>query len=145
MFKSSSSQGELNGFLDAGSHMKGELSFEDTFRIDGQLTGSIVSEGSLVVGEPGEVEGDLRVRRIIISGTVRGTVRTTEQIEITSTGRVMAELFTPSLCVEDGAFFEGRCSMERDIKPKAREAVTKDQAPSAQGAGGKVAHLSNRR
>ena len=31
-------QGDLNGFLDAGSHMHGELRFEDTFRIDGKLT-----------------------------------------------------------------------------------------------------------
>ncbi len=113
MFKSSSSQGDLNGFLDAGSHMTGELNFEDTFRIDGKLTGSIVSDGELIVGERGDVDGEIKVRRVFVSGTVRGSLRATERVEVTSVGKVMADVFTPTLMIDEGAFFEGRCSMER--------------------------------
>ena len=54
----------------------------------------------------------MRVKRVYISGTVKGTLKVGERVEITSTGRVLADLFTPSLTVEDGAFFEGRCSMQ---------------------------------
>ena len=128
MFKSSNSQGELNGFLDAGSHMSGELRFEDTFRIDGKLTGSVVSNGDLVVGERGEVEGEIEVRRVFVSGTVRGTLRAAERVELTSSARVFADLFAPVLTVEEGAFLEGRCSMHRkDAEPsvaKRNEKVT---------------------
>jgi len=103
----------LNGFLDAGSEMNGELRFEDTFRIDGRFSGSIqATGGDLIVGERGVVEADVCARRVFISGTVRGTVKALEQLEITSIGKVYADLKTPSLAVEDGAFFEGRCSME---------------------------------
>lgn len=114
MFKSTNAQGDLNGFLDAGSQMEGELRFEDTFRVDGKLKGTIVSQGDLIVGEAGEIDAEVRVRRVFVSGTVRGTIRTTGRVEITAKGRVMADLFTPSLSIEDGAFFEGRCSMERE-------------------------------
>jgi cytoskeletal protein CcmA (bactofilin family) len=110
-FRSASPQGELNGFLDAGSHMTGELSFEDTFRIDGKLTGKIVSGGDLIVGENGKVDGEIEVRRVFVSGAVHGTVRVSERVEITATGKVFADLFTPTLTIEEGAFFEGRCSM----------------------------------
>lgn len=113
MFKAAGSHGDLNGFLDAGSHMTGELHFEDTFRIDGKLTGSIVSEGELIVGERGDVDGEIRVRRVFVSGTVRGTLRASERVEVTSAGKVFADLYTPSLMIEDGALFEGQCSMER--------------------------------
>ncbi len=113
MFKASGSQGEINGFLDAGSHMSGDLRFEDTFRIDGKFTGKIVSDGDLIVGEGGEVEAELRVRRIFVSGTVRGSVNASERLEITAVGKVLADIHTPSLSIEDGAFFEGRCAMER--------------------------------
>lgn len=113
MFKSAAVQGELNGFLDAGSHMTGELVFEDTFRIDGKITGNVVSEGDLIVGERGEVEGEIRVRRVFVSGTVRGVLKAAERVEITSAGKVIADLYTPSLSIEDGAFFEGKCAMER--------------------------------
>ncbi|NJL26383.1 MAG: polymer-forming cytoskeletal protein [Thermoanaerobaculia bacterium] len=114
MFKSTSAQGELNGFLDAGSQMEGELRFEDTFRVDGKFKGTIVSQGDLIVGEAGEIDAEVRVRRVFVSGIARGTIRTSVRTEITSKGRVMADLFTPSLSIEDGAFFEGRCSMERE-------------------------------
>ena len=111
MFKSDGERGDLNGFLDAGSHIEGNLHFEDTFRVDGRLSGRVDSKGDLVVGEQGEVEGDIRVGRIFVSGTVKGSVQASQRVEITSRGKVHADLETPSLMIEDGAFFEGRCSM----------------------------------
>jgi cytoskeletal protein CcmA (bactofilin family) len=111
MFKSEGERGDLNGFLDAGSHIEGDLHFEDTFRVDGRLSGRVVSKGDLVVGEQGQVEGEIRVGRIFISGTVKGSVRAAQRVEITAQGKVNADLETPSLMIEDGAFFEGRCSM----------------------------------
>jgi cytoskeletal protein CcmA (bactofilin family) len=111
------SQGDLNGFLDAGSHIQGDLHFEDTFRIDGRLTGKAVSNGDLVVGERGQVEAEVQVGRIFVSGTVRGSVKAKDRIEITATGRVFADLETPSLVVEDGAVVHGRCTMVRE-KPR---------------------------
>ena len=117
MFKSSGSQGDLNGFLDAGSHMTGELHFEDTFRIDGRFTGTIVSDGDLIIGDRGDVDGEIRVCRVYVSGTVRGALRASERVEVTAAGKVLADVHTPSLTIEDGAFFEGRCSMERQGGP----------------------------
>jgi cytoskeletal protein CcmA (bactofilin family) len=106
------SKGDLNGFLDDGSHINGELHFEDTFRIDGKLTGQAISEGDLVVGESGEVDAELLVGRVYISGTVRGTIKAARRVEITAGGRVFADIDTPSLVIEDGALFEGSCKMK---------------------------------
>ena len=111
--RSSSSQGELNGFLDAGSHIKGTLHFEDTFRIDGKVTGNVESDGHLIVGEKGEVDGEVDVRRVSVSGTVRGQLKARERLEITSLGRVYADLTTPVLTVEEGALLEGSIFMEK--------------------------------
>ncbi|MEM1179311.1 MAG: polymer-forming cytoskeletal protein [Acidobacteriota bacterium] len=131
MFGSSDSRGDLNGFLDAGSHIKGELHFEDTFRIEGKLTGTVVSEGELVIGDRGDVDGEIKARRIFVSGTVRGVLRGTERVEIASTGRVLADLYTPTLTMEEGAILEGRCSM----RPQALEGDKEEDH-------GKVAKLS---
>lgn len=123
MFKSDGERGDLNGFLDAGSHIEGDLHFEDTFRIDGKLSGRVVSNGDLVVGEQGQVEGEIRVGRIFISGTVKGSVKASQRVEITSLGKVNADLETPSLMIEDGAFFEGRCSMGKRSQATAERPV----------------------
>ena len=124
-FKGSSAQGDLNGFLDAGSHMTGELNFDDTFRIDGRFTGSVVSDGDLIVGERGDVDGEVKVRRVFVSGIVRGVLRAAERVEITAVGKVRADVFTPSLTIDDGAFFEGRCSMDRLEEPSEKSGVPK--------------------
>lgn len=106
------SQGDLNGFLDAGSHIQGELRFEDTFRVDGRVEGGVTSEGVLIVGDRGEIEGEINVRRIYVSGTLRGHVVADEYLEISPTGRVFADLDVVSLKIEEGAVFEGRCTMK---------------------------------
>lgn len=108
--------GELNGILDRGSHLRGELHFEQTFRVDGKLTGKVLSDGDLVVGERGEVEGEIEVGRAFISGVVRGRVRTARRLEICAGGRVFADVETPALVIGEGALFEGNCAMDRGVR-----------------------------
>lgn len=114
IWKSDNKPSDLNGFLDNGSHVHGELRFATSFRVDGKFTGTVASDGDLIVGEGGEVEGDLSVGQIFVSGTVRGRVQASKRIQISPTGKVYAEIDTPSLVIEDGAFFEGHCSMSRE-------------------------------
>ena len=106
-----SARGDFNGFLDEGSHIKGELHFEDTFKLSGKITGSVLSrDGDLELYEHGEIDGEVRVHNAVISGTVRGALYAAK-VEITSSGKVMADVYTPSLVIREGAFFEGRCFM----------------------------------
>lgn len=114
IFKSEAKQSALNGFLDSGSSTQGDLRFETSFRVDGRFTGTVSSEGDLVVGEGGEVEGELKIGALFVIGTVRGSVQATRRVQIAPGGKLYAELETPSLVIEDGALFEGRCSMARD-------------------------------
>ncbi len=122
MFKNNGPQGELNGFIDRGSRFQGELHFDAAFRIDGKFAGSVRSDGRLVVGEGGEVDAELRVRQVLVSGEVRGSIHAGEQLQIAAGGRVFADITTPSLVIEDGAIFEGRCTMTRE-EPAAAEAA----------------------
>lgn len=105
--------GELNGFLDEGSKIRGELRFEDTFRIDGHLDGKTTSKGDLIVGEKGRVEGEIVVGQLFVSGTVHGSVQATGRVEIAAGARVEADVDTPVLVVEEGAHFSGGCTMGR--------------------------------
>lgn len=114
MFRGDRPGGELNGFLDGGSRIHGELVFDETFRIDGRVEGAVRSKGELVVGESGDVDGEIEAGTVFISGTVRGKVKASKRIEISPAGRVQAELQAPVLVIEEGAFFEGRCSMGRE-------------------------------
>ncbi len=125
MFKGEDVKGELNGFLDGGSHIQGELNFEDTFRLEGKVTGNIKSQGDLVVGEHGEVDGEIQVGQLFVSGTIKGTIEASGRVELTAGCRVTASIKSPVLVIEDGAYFEGRCAMDRTQSQAKREQATK--------------------
>jgi cytoskeletal protein CcmA (bactofilin family) len=114
--------GDLNGFLDRGSVFRGELEFEDTMRIDGRFHGKITSKNELIVGESATIDAEIHVGRISISGTVSGKIHADQRIEIHRSGRVYSDLETPALVVEEGAIFQGGCSMT-EPKPVALPSV----------------------
>lgn len=130
MFKNTGgSQSDLNGFLDRGSRLQGELRFESSFRIDGHFQGKIDASGRLIVGEGGEVEGEIHVRHVTVSGVLRGSLKADEQIHVAAGGRVEADLDTPSLVIEDGAVFEGRCTMRSGGKAAAEGSAGDESGP----------------
>lgn len=110
---------DLNGFMDEGTELMGELRFRDTFRIDGKVKGKIFSEKTLIVGEAGRIEADVDCGVVSIRGTVKGHVRGRERIEVLSGGKVFGTLEAPRLVIEEGAFFQGDCEMAPGPKPVA--------------------------
>jgi cytoskeletal protein CcmA (bactofilin family) len=108
-----SSQGTLNGFLDQGCTIRGDIVFNDLLRVHGHAIGSVASKGELLVGEGGIVEGEVTVGRLVVAGTVQGTVRVKERLVIHGTGKVIAEVHTPVLLVDEGGLLEGKVVMER--------------------------------
>jgi cytoskeletal protein CcmA (bactofilin family) len=103
--------GALTAFIDQGSSFEGKLSFKDTVRIDGHFAGQISSENTLVVGETGVIEANVRSQTVIISGTVAGDISAAAKVIIHKTGRVDGNVETPSLIMEDGALINGQLKM----------------------------------
>jgi cytoskeletal protein CcmA (bactofilin family) len=111
-FRGKSSPGDLSGFLDVGSHFEGELKFEQSFRVDGKVVGKVISEGDLVVGERGEIDGEIRVGRLFVSGLVKGEVHVSRRLSIHPSGRVEGEVHARALIIEEGGILEGQSSMK---------------------------------
>jgi cytoskeletal protein CcmA (bactofilin family) len=101
----------LNGFVDSGCTLKGELEFATSFRVDGRIEGIIRSRAELVIGEDGAVEGEIEVARCLVGGEVRGIVRGTEKVVLHPSARVWGEIHAPVVVMEDGAFLEGKVAM----------------------------------
>jgi cytoskeletal protein CcmA (bactofilin family) len=104
--------GDLSGFLDVGSEFHGELSFQDTLRIDGKFEGTIREGRLLIVGESADVNADIHVATISVSGRLRGSVHAKERVELHASARCQCDLETRVLVVEEGALFEGGCTMQ---------------------------------
>ena len=135
-----SSPGDLNGFLDAGCEVQGDLRFRNTFRVHGHFNGNVESEGELIVGEGGVVKGVVKVGELSVSGRLEGQVEAKKRIEIGTNGHVEGEINSPVLVIASGAFFQGQCMMtpSKAVGP-ARPAIvdggkpaTKDSDPALQ-------------
>ncbi len=106
------STGRVSGFIDKDTEITGDIKFKDSFRIDGIFKGKILSGGSLIVGETGDLEADVEADSISINGRVKGSLNARDRIEIFSQGRVTGKIVAPKLIIEEGAFFQGSCQME---------------------------------
>jgi len=116
--------GDLSGFLDVGTDFHGELAFQDTLRIDGKFEGTIRDGRLLIIGESADVNADIHVATVSVSGRLRGNVHAKERVELHASARCQCNLDTRVLVVEEGAMFEGGCSMgvsgaAREIGPLA--------------------------
>lgn len=104
---------EVATVLDRESSFEGKLTFEGSVVINGKFSGEIFSEGSLIIGEGGYVEGRIEIGHIEIQGEVKGNILAKEKIEINAPARVHGDISAPSLVIKEGALFEGTCSMGR--------------------------------
>lgn len=106
------SKEEINAFLGSGTTYQGNLIFQNAVRIDGSFKGEIQSEGSLIVGKEGSIEGTLDVGELILSGFFMGEVRATRKVTVHKTGRLQGTLVSPALIVEEGAIIDGQVIMQ---------------------------------
>jgi cytoskeletal protein CcmA (bactofilin family) len=112
MFNKKKKDDEIKAFLGKGAEFTGKLIFSGAVRIDGDFSGEIFGEGTLVVGEGAHIEADINVASIIISGDVHGQIECKERIEIYPPGRVLGNIKAPRLIMKEGAVFEGTSRMD---------------------------------
>jgi cytoskeletal protein CcmA (bactofilin family) len=102
---------DLTAFIDEGSEMEGRYTFRGTVMLNGRFKGEISSEDTLIIGERGVVQADVRAGRVQVSGEVTGNLRATERIDLKRTARVYGDVEAPVVVVEEGVVFEGHCRM----------------------------------
>ncbi|HQE74553.1 MAG TPA: polymer-forming cytoskeletal protein [Myxococcota bacterium] len=103
--------GSEETLLGRGAEFNGTLTFKDSVRIEGKLTGEISSDGTLIIGEGGEVQAEIKVDTVIIQGRLVGNVQAKSAVELLATGFLKGNVTTVSLNIHKGAIFNGTSSM----------------------------------
>lgn len=81
---------------------------QESIRVDGVYKGAIEIEGSLVLGDSGSIVGDVIANYFLVAGEMNGNVKCTTQLHLASTARVVGDIQTPSLIVDEGSQVTGR-------------------------------------
>jgi cytoskeletal protein CcmA (bactofilin family) len=123
--------GKLSGFVGHGTSLTGDTSFQMMLRVDGHLTGTVTSDGgTLIVGNNGQLDAHVSVGVANINGTINGDVTATDKIHLGRTARVVGNISTPKLVIEEGALFEGGCTMVKARETQEKVAATAASQPS---------------
>lgn len=117
-------EGRLSGFVGHGTTLTGETDFHAMLRVDGHLIGTVSSEsGTLIIGTNGHVDANIMVAAAMVNGTVNGDIFATEKLHLGRTARVMGNIQSPRLIVEEGAILEGSCNMLKARETQEEESV----------------------
>lgn len=105
--------GEFSAHVGREADVAGQFSFKSAVRVDGALSGGIVTSDAIIVGPTARVDAAIVCTTLVAHGEISGSIRASVAIELRASARVRAEVHTPSLTIEQGAIFEGHAYVTR--------------------------------
>jgi cytoskeletal protein CcmA (bactofilin family) len=120
--------GTSASLIGAGTSLKGDITSNGDLRIDGTLVGNIHCTAKVVIGANGVVEGDLNGQQADIMGTVTGSIKVKDILQLKASSVVNGNLYASKLQIEPAASFNGQCHMTVEIKSNGKEKYVQDKS-----------------
>ena len=117
---------DIKAFLGPGSQFEGKLVFNEIVRLDGAFRGEVTSHDTLIVGESADVQADIQVGTLILSGNFKGNVKAKTRVELRSPAKVDGTIETPAISVEEGVLLNGTITMNIGENAAGSKAVEVD-------------------
>jgi cytoskeletal protein CcmA (bactofilin family) len=118
--------------------IKGQIFSREDLTIDGEIDGSVeLHEHRLTVGPNGKLQAGVKAREVVVLGTIHGNVEASDKIDIRKDAKLVGDIKTARIVIEDGAYFKGSIDIARP------EAAKAPPAPSQQKPQASSANISN--
>ena len=108
----------------------GQIFSREDLYVDGEVEGTVEAlEHKLTIGPNGTVRATVKAREVVALGTIQGNVEAADRIEIKKEAKLIGDIRTARIVIEDGAYFKGSIDI---VKPEpAKAAPPRPQAPPA--------------
>jgi cytoskeletal protein CcmA (bactofilin family) len=112
--------------------IKGQIFSREDLYLDGEIEGTVeVPENRLTVGPHGKLQATIRAREVVVLGAVQGNVEASERIDIRKDSKLVGDIKTGRIIIEDGAYFKGSIDIVKAeaakpavaVRPAAAEAL----------------------
>lgn len=123
MLSSKEKQVQISTLIGKGSELAGDFTAHGSVRIDGKVNGDVTVTGALIVGSTGSISGNVSAKSIVIGGEILGEVKAPEKTELTATARVLGDISTGVIVIDENAIIQGKIDMNQaapDKKAKSR-------------------------
>lgn len=107
----------------------GQIFSKEDLYVDGTVEGTLeASENKLTIGPHGTIQASIKAREVLVLGTIQGNVEALERLEIRKDAKLLGDIRTARIVIEDGAYFKGSIDI---IKPEPVKASSKPAAAAA--------------
>ena len=103
--------------IEKNTIIKGDITSEADFRIDGKLEGNVKTSGKVVIGKDGLIKGKVECVNADIEGSFNGELYVSELLSLKNSARIEGTVNVSKLAVEPGATFNASCTMGKRTAP----------------------------
>jgi cytoskeletal protein CcmA (bactofilin family) len=114
--------------------VNGQIVSQEDLYVDGDVEGTVeLVQHKITVGPNGKVHAAIRAREVVALGSIQGNVEASDKIEIRKDARLVGDIKTARIIIEDGAYFKGSIDIVKpEPKPEPRAAQAATPAPRPQ-------------
>ena len=102
---------DANTTIGEESFFQGRFAIRGSLRIDGKFEGQALLVDQLQIGPKARVKTNIIATSVVVEGVIIGTIAASRRILLLSTARVLGDIKTPELIIQDGVILEGRCTI----------------------------------
>jgi cytoskeletal protein CcmA (bactofilin family) len=94
--------------------IKGQILSREDLYLDGEMEGTVdVPDHRLTIGAHAKLQASIRAREVVVLGSVNGNVEALEKIDIRKDAKLIGDIKTGGIIIEDGAYFKGSIDIVR--------------------------------
>lgn len=123
-----------NGAASIGKAVKvvGQIFSREDLYVDGDIEGTVEAlEHKLTIGPNGAVRAGVKAREVVALGTIQGNVEAHDKIEIRKDAKLVGDIRTARIIIEDGAYFKGSIDIVKPEPAKTNRPQAAAATPSA--------------
>jgi cytoskeletal protein CcmA (bactofilin family) len=110
--------------------INGQINSKEDLYVDGDVEGTLEApDHKLTIGPNGTVHATVKAREVVVLGSITGNVEAADRIEIRKDAKLVGDIRTARIIIEDGAYFKGSIDI---VKPEPAKVAA--QRPQPQGA-----------
>ncbi len=106
----------IDTLIGKNTKFTGNLTTEGTVRIDGEIIGDLILSGNLIMGEHGNIKGNIEADNVHLSGVIEGNVISANQVHIATTGKLYGDISVKNIVIDEGGLLQGNCNMIDEIR-----------------------------
>ena len=105
---------QITTYIGADTTVEGTVITKSSIRIDGTIIGGVCADGTIVLSESGQIQGNVMGENIVVAGVIDGNMQIRDKVNIEATGEVYGDITTNRILVDEESIFQGQCNMNRD-------------------------------